>query len=156
MNATKNNSFTKEYNETVKAIKTYCNVSSVFNPEYLSRPNFKMPLRIEFVALWDTGATRSVISENVVKKLGLKPIGKRIVYHANGQSTVNSYDINIFLEDNIGFHALEVTQGILSDMDVLIGMDIILNGDFAITTSLGKPKFSFQIPSTHDIDFTKE
>jgi uncharacterized protein YecA (UPF0149 family) len=35
-------------------------------------------------------------------------------------------------------------------------MDIIVRGDFAISQSSGKTKFTFQIPSTHDFDFYKE
>jgi hypothetical protein len=133
-------------------VKSYCIVSEAFDTDMLNAKNFKPPLRMQFVALWDTGATNSVILENVVVKLGLKPTGMRNVNHANG---VNTYDINILLENDIVFQALEVSQGILTGMDVLIGMDIISTGDFAITTSQGKTKFSFQMPSTHDIDLTR-
>jgi len=75
------------------------------------------------------------------------------VYHANGSSDVNTYGVNILLPNNIGFHALKVTEGILTGIDVLIGMDIISKGDFAITSFHGNTKFSFNMPSTHDIDF---
>ena len=52
---------------------------------------------------------------------------------------------------------LKVTGGQLpKNIDVLIGMDVIKNGDFSITSSDGKTKFSFQIPSTYNIDFEKE
>ena len=51
---------------------------------------------------------------------------------------------------------LQVTEGDITGTDVLIGMDIISQGDFAITASQGETKFTFQIPSTHDIDFVKE
>ncbi|MDR3184029.1 MAG: SEC-C domain-containing protein, partial [Prevotellaceae bacterium] len=57
---------------------------------------------------------------------------------------------------SIGFAALRVTEGVLSDFDVLIGMDIITQGDFAISQSEGNTKFTFQMPSTHDFDFDKE
>jgi hypothetical protein len=56
----------------------------------------------------------------------------------------------------ICFYALKVTEGVLSGMDVLIGMDIISKGDFAVTTSLGETLFSFQIPSIYVIDFAKD
>jgi hypothetical protein len=35
-------------------------------------------------------------------------------------------------------------------------LDIITKGDFAITAPGGNTKFTFQVPSTHDIDFVKE
>ena len=40
--------------------------------------------------------------------------------------------------------------------DILIGMDIIGVGDFAVTNRDGKTKFSFRLPSRADIDFVVE
>ena len=42
------------------------------------------------------------------------------------------------------------------DYDVVIGMDVICKGDLTITNSHDEMKFSFQIPSAADIDFTKD
>ena len=42
------------------------------------------------------------------------------------------------------------------DLDVLIGMDIISLGDFAITNVGGKTTFSFRFPSIAEIDFVKD
>lgn len=42
------------------------------------------------------------------------------------------------------------------DIDVLIGMDIIKHGDFAITNVNGKTTFSFRTPSIQEIDYVKE
>ena len=42
------------------------------------------------------------------------------------------------------------------ESDVLIGMDIISRGDFAITHPGGRTKFSFRVPSQADIDFVEE
>lgn len=39
------------------------------------------------------------------------------------------------------------------NIDLLIGMDIISLGDFAITNVNGKTTFSFRLPSTSIIDF---
>ena len=38
-------------------------------------------------AIWDTGATGSVISERVVERLGLYPISQREITTANGSRT---------------------------------------------------------------------
>ena len=51
---------------------------------------------------------------------------------------------------------LMVNDGRLTDTDMLIGMDVISLCDFAITNVGKETKFSFQIPSTVDIDFSKE
>ena len=136
------------------SLETSCWVCAAFDPAVL-QTGIDYPPFTEFNALWDTGATGTVISEKVVQALGLKSTGKEIVYHANGRSKVDTYSINILLPNNVDFRALKVTEGVLNNIDVLIGMDIISKGDFAVTTSQGKTKFSFQIPSTHKIDFAK-
>ena len=82
------------------------------------------------------------------------PDGKIPVYHADGMSIVNVYTIDLRLPSGVMFRKLKVTSGDLKDTDVLIGMDVISMGDFAVTAKDGTTKFSFQIPSTHDIDFS--
>ena len=110
-----------------------------------------------FVAIWDTGATRSVISQKVVEACGLEAIGVQKVYHAQGEaSDVEAFLVNIGLPNNVEFQGLRVTLGVLRSADVLIGMDIIGRGDFAVTNRDGKTKFSFRIPSQADIDFVAE
>lgn len=47
-------------------------------------------------------------------------------------------------------------EAALKDCDMLIGMDIISQGDFALTNRDGRTVFSFQIPSTHLYDFVKQ
>ena len=145
--------FTHNYTGLTTELETRCRVCA-YNPNVQHETNSQKI--IKFKALWDTGAMASVISTNVVNSLELKPIGKARVFHANGESTVYTYLINILLPNGIEFPSLLVTEGLLSDTDVLIGMDIISKGDFAITSFDGDTKMSFQIPSTHDIDFVQE
>jgi hypothetical protein len=145
--------FTHDYSGLATALETRCGISA-YNP--LNQDKTVNQKTTKFKALWDTGAMASVISTNVVCFLGLKPIGKARVFHANGESTVYTYLINISLPNDIDFSSILVTEGLLSDTDVLIGMDIISKGDFAVTTSDGDTKMSFQIPSTHEIDFVQE
>ena len=145
--------FTIEYSEVVSELETSLRISEAFDPAILK--DVIHPPMYEFEAIWDTGATNSVISANVIKKLGIEPTGKERVYHANGMSIVDSYLVNVYLPNGVMFISLEVTE-MLIDVDVLIGMDIISKGDFSITASQGNTKFSFQIPSTHDIDFDKK
>lgn len=40
-------------------------------------------------------------------------------------------------------------------IDVLIGMDIISNGDFAISNYEGRTQFSFRIPSQEHIEYKR-
>jgi len=145
--------FTHDYSGLANALETKCGICA-YNP--LSQDKIIPPKVIKFKALWDTGAMASVISTDVVSILGLKPIGKARVFHANGESTVCTYLINISLPNGIEFSSLLVTEGLLNDTDVLIGMDVISKGDFAITSADGDTKMSFQTPSTHEIDFVQE
>jgi len=51
---------------------------------------------------------------------------------------------------------LLVVEGIPNSCDMLIGMDVINHGDFAISNFDGKTTFSFRIPSLAKIDFCKD
>lgn len=144
-------SFTVEYSSVVNCLQTNCGISQAFNPAF--QPGSIPPVMHEYPALWDTGAMGSVIDSSVVKELGLRPTGNARVFHANGASIVNTYSISIALPNGVTFPTVRVTEGCLNGTKVLIGMDIISIGDFAVTSSFGKTKFSFQVPSTHDIDF---
>ena len=111
----------------------------------------------EFTALWDTGATGSVISQTVVDACELQATGTRTMRHAQGSTQgVSAYTINIELPNDLEFQALPVILGDLPGYDMLIGMDIIGIGDFAITHPEGDTKFSFRIPSQADIDFARD
>jgi hypothetical protein len=52
------------------------------------------------------------------------------------------------------FTSITVTRGVLLGADILIGMDIMNQGDFAVTNLNGITRFSFRIPSMAAIDFT--
>lgn len=143
-------SFTVKYSQPVREIKTDCGVSYAFDRNKPLRPSF-----IKYTALWDTGASATVISRKVVEDLNLKPVGIQKVYHANGESMVHKYLISLKLPNDVGFSALCVSEGVLHGMDVLIGMDVIGNGDFTITNK-DTTIFTFQVPSTHETDYVKE
>ena len=63
--------------------------------------------------------------------------------------------VNIGLPNRVAIPELPVTLGELTGADVLIGMDIIGQGDFAVTHSTGRPSFRFACRPS-DIDFVKE
>ena len=50
---------------------------------------------------------------------------------------------------------MRVCGGYSEQWDVLIGMDIINLGDFAVSNHNGKTTFSFRMPSVDEIIFTK-
>ena len=74
----------------------------------------------------------------------------------SGKDLVNTYLINIVLPNNVEVANLRVSEGkLIGKANVLIGMDIITRGDFAVTNFRGKTVFSFQMPSIGHIDFTQ-
>lgn len=101
----------------------------------------------QFNALWDTGATNSVITKKVVDALGIKPSGVTETYGVHGLRPVNTYVVDIGLPNKICIADVQVTEGdLISHFDMLIGMDVIMLGDFAIANAEGKTRFSFCIP----------
>lgn len=116
----------------------------------------------EYIAIWDTGATHSAITKNVVDDLKLQPTGVRETRHAGGKSSNNTYLVNIALPNKVMVPHVRVTEVQLIPDDnvsddkqpqLLIGMDIIGLGDFAVTNANNKTTFSFRIPSVEEIDF---
>ncbi len=110
---------------------------------------------IKVQGLWDTGATGSVITKRVADNLGIKPIGRTKVNHADGSTETNVYLVNIVLPSNVTINGVRVTEGKLTEVDVLIGMDVIRLGDFSITNFNGNTVATFRTPSCHEIDYVK-
>ena len=145
--------FTSEFPTQLGSIITDCKISDAYDEQV--SVNELHPEFTPFKAIWDTGAMRSSISTAVVEKLGISPLGFARVFHADGESMQQVYVVNVLLPNNMEVKTVTVTEAKMTDIDVLIGMDIISICDFALTSSGGKTKFSFQIPSSVDIDFTK-
>lgn len=152
----KSSSFTLCSEHRLNVINTPCKISIAFNPQDFKTKGQQHPDFIEYKAIWDTGATGSVISQKVVDELNLQPSGFIPVHHAGGCDLSPWYKINIMLPNNVGFSEIKVTQAKLASADVLIGMDIIRLGDFSITNVNGKTTFSFRVPSLETIDYVKE
>lgn len=114
-------------------------------------------IKIEsFKGVWDTGASASAISATIVQKLDLKPTGQTVVNTANGPHTTNTYLVNLSFPANLAFQNVVVNEAKLgSNIDMLVGMDIITMGDFSITNFEGRTVMSFQVPSCVDIDFVQ-
>ena len=100
-------------------------------------------------ALWDTGANCTAINLILIDKLKLKPVSKVTVFGAHGPQEVDTYMINLQLGslDQVLYHEVEVSGlGLGDGTDVLIGMDIITLGDFAISNADGKTTFTYAVP----------
>jgi hypothetical protein len=110
----------------------------------------------QFRALWDTGASGTVISQRIVTACGLQPIGMTKTYGVGGEHITDEYLVNIGLPNKIGISGVKVIRGELVGFDALIGMNIITLGDFALTNHNGKTVFTFRFPSCETIDFVTQ
>ena len=143
--------YTGYYSGIARVLESKATVGLAFDPK-----NSPIPDQFEFDAIWDTGATSSVITQNVVQKCGLKPTGTTTVHTAGGIFTQNTFLVSIGLPNGVGFPSVRVTEGTIGKEDILIGMDLIARGDFAITNFQGKTVFSYRTPSVAKIDFVEE
>lgn len=110
---------------------------------------------IEVNALWDTGATSSCISDDVVARLGLVKTGFVPRYTPSGHDTASTYLVDITLPNDVQIPDLRVCDSKIGEQGIgmLIGMDIINKGDFMVSNYQGKTVFSFRMPSESVMDF---
>lgn len=149
-----NFAFTLEEKGRLNVLKTPCGVSEAFDPK---TKQGSYPPKRDYIAIWDTGATGTVITAKVASDLGLQPIGYATSHHAGGVSKVPSYLVNIYLPNGITIPGVRVIEATLTgNFEMLIGMDIISHGDFSFTNVDGKSCFSFRIPSIKKIDYVEE
>ena len=148
-----NHPLTIDYGKRALEISTNVMVSNLYDES--RQPNLPHPEYESCRAIWDTGAMSTTISPILAQKLGLVSFGKVKMQHANGEAIVNTYVINLLLPNKMEISTLPVMEGAMSDVDILIGMDVITLCDFAITNKDGKTIFSFDIPSCHETDYTK-
>mgnify|MGYP001004934788 CR=1 FL=1 len=138
----------KDVLETVVGIYLPIDVKSVADNQ-LNSINF-----YSTKAIWDTGATGSCISKRVVDALNLTPVGQREIHHATGSQNVNIYIISIALPNGFVLPFLPVSEVDLGDeYHVLIGMDVINQGDFAVSNYMNNTAFTFRMPSIEVINF---
>ncbi len=114
----------------------------------------------EFVgaAQWDTGATGTCISEKVVQELSLVPIGRNTIQTPSGQKDVSTYMVDIVLRNNVRINNVVVMSTEIGQqgIDILVGMDLIMHGDFAVSNYEGKTSFTFRTPSRKETNYVAE
>ena len=146
--------FTLKANGRLATIITDVSVYPGHDP---AAPPNQLP-EIKTKALWDTGASRSVLSEQLAADLKLVPIRKTEVHHADGVSLKNVYLVNLMLPNHVGVAGIEATEFPTkhNNFSVLIGMDVIGHGDFTITNVAGQTCMSFRLPSCETVDYVVE
>ena len=96
-------------------------------------------------ALWDTGATVTVVSEILVNQLGLIPTGVKKVAGYDGKPVLrNVYKVDIMIDADMRF-SVNAIEAPLITTDILIGMDIIVQGDFCLERRYDDQILRFEI-----------
>ena len=136
-------------------IITKLSISEAFNPQDASEKH--KPFH-SLKALWNTGATKSVITSSTVRKIGLISVGEVQVNHAGGISPSKTYLVNFLLPNQVGIMGVLVSEceDTVGAFDAIIGMDIINIGDFSISNLDKKTCMSFRTPPYSTQDFVKE
>lgn len=134
-------SFTARWDNTqLRGLKTACHVSASSGNATQSR--------VQYSALWDTGAARSVIAQRIVDRLELKPVRTAHLIGVHGVQETETYSVDVFLPNGVEFYGLEVIKGNPPAFwwDMLIGMDIISRGDFSLKQRGVYTELSFSVP----------
>jgi len=112
---------------------------------------------VETYAVWDTGATHSVLSPKIVQDLDLFPIDTCIVRGINHDQISDIVIASICITSDLLLTGKRFSVNNIPGADVLLGMDIITMGDFIINNAEGQTLFSFVIPPFKDkISFSKK
>lgn len=106
-------------------------------------------------ALWDTGSTATSISRAVVEELNLCPTGTEQILSPTGSQLRNVYTIDIKFNMGVTITDIKAYESDidLQGIDILIGMDIICLGDFAVSNYGGRTQFTFRYPSQEHADY---
>lgn len=113
---------------------------------------------IEIDALWDTGASGTNISKEVVSSLGLVATGMTYVQTAGGIITSGTYLVDVLLPNKVLISNVKVCDSEIGNQGIgmLVGMDLISMGDFVISSFGGTTTFSYRFPSKQSYDFVIE
>ena len=134
--------------------KWNCKSNVLYNEVEVFIPNTQTSLKI--LAIWDTGASSSAITQDIVDTLGLSATGVSSVNTAAGLALQNTFIVDVRLPNAVTVSGVTVT-GIpsIAGANMLIGMDIIGLGDFSVTNFNNETCMSFRFPSIHEIDYAR-
>ena len=95
--------------------------------------------------MWDTDSQYAFLSSQIIEALQLKPNGVAGVSGIGGNSNANVYVVHVVLPSGDAVVNVEALGGDYSDYDVIIGMDIIMLGEFHFDRVNNRSVFSFNI-----------
>lgn len=96
-------------------------------------------------ALIDTGAMISAISNRIVSYMNLPVSGSQEIIAANNHhDVVDSYIVNLGLNSEVYFPLVQVSCLDMDEYDIIIGMDLLNQGDLIISNVDGRTVFIFE------------
>ena len=109
-------------------------------------------------ALWDTGATNCCVSQEVVRALSLVATGKVTMTTPNQTCERDTYLVDVILPNKVKVSDVQVIDSDIEKQNIgmLIGMNIINQGDFTVSNFNGKTTFTFRMPSESTTDYVKQ
>jgi predicted aspartyl protease len=132
------NAFSKQYPVIAEDLHTDIEVYPVSSATHHGTTVF---------AIWDTGASKTVITHRLMSRLNLIPFEIQEVHGINSKQVVDVVAISIKLPNGLLIPDIRVyVCDIPSPIDMLIGMDIIQLGDLHISNAGSQTLFSFVIP----------
>jgi predicted aspartyl protease len=129
----------------------------IVTPVDLHSIPYDASLSLSTDALWDTGASISAITPDIMNKLKVTPVSKRTIAGIHSTQVVDIVYITVELPNSVIKKNIEVAVcDIPSNVGMILGMDIILLGDFAISNGNSQTLLSFAAPPFKEkIDFSK-
>ena len=113
--------FIRPYDKIVRELITDCGIAAPINLEKLDIASLQPR---SYKAIWDTGATTTLITERVAVECGLEPTGIVEIYTVGSEEaqTVDVFLTSIFLPNNVVLPELHViSAAIANGADILIG-----------------------------------
>jgi hypothetical protein len=137
--------FTVKANGLISRIRTPVGIRQ--SVDYCQTFNLKSGEQIDVVALWDTGASLSSISQELAVRLSLSKVDRGLVAGFGGYQVANFDIVDILLPNQVLIPNVRVAEFITNGkFDVIVGMDIITLGDLSITNHDGLSVVSFRMP----------
>ena len=125
--------------------------NKIITPVHLYPIPFNASFSLSTDALWDTGASISAITPEIKDKLKVTTIDKKTIASVHSTQVVDIAYITVELPNNVIKKNIKVAVcNITLNIGMILGMDIISMGDFALSNGNNQTLISFAVPPFQD------